>query len=119
MKMQWQIETPVKYEDLTEAQAHEICNGCGGKGGWVKPPHRIFFAASCDHHDYGYSKGCNEQHRKQADKKLYQAMVNDCRGLSWVKWLRYRPWCWAYYLAVRTVGWKFFQYGSCRRWPAV
>ncbi len=34
-----------KYEDLTPEEKKEICNGCGGKGGWIKPPHAVFFVS--------------------------------------------------------------------------
>ena len=47
----------MKYEELDVKQKAYICNGCGGKGGFVKPPYRIFFNASCNHHDYGFWKG--------------------------------------------------------------
>ncbi len=71
-----------KYEDLTPEEKKEICNGCGGKGGWIKPPHRVFFEASCNHHDYGYWKGCTEEDRKKCDKKFYGATVKDCSGYN-------------------------------------
>ena len=115
--IKWQTEKPVKLEDLTQSQINQFCNGCGGKGGWIKPPHRIFFKASCNHHDYGYFKGCNRQHRKRADKKLYDAMMEDCRTLPEDQEIMYKPWCLLYYLAVRIMGWKFFYYADRQRWP--
>ena len=99
-----------RYEDLTQEEKEEICNGCGGKGGIVTPPHAIFFETSCNHHDYGYYKGTTEKDRKRCDKNLRTAMNKDCSKLPWYKWLRYRPWCELYYLGVRSVGWKFFNY---------
>lgn len=114
--MKWQSIIPLAYESLTQSQKKEICNGCGGKGGIVKPPHKVFFNASCNHHDYGYSCGGTEKDRKKADEKLYEMMVLDCSKLPWMEWVRYRPWCWAYYLGVRSVGWKFFYHGK-KRWP--
>jgi len=101
-----------KYEDLTSEEKAGICNGCGGKGGIVVPPHAIFFEASCDHHDYGYWKGGTKTDRLKCDRGLYAAMKRDCSWLPWYEWLRYRPWCWLYYIAVRAVGWKFFNYHS-------
>lgn len=115
--MKCQTYTPVKYEDLTPGQKEEICNGCGGKGGWIKPPHRIFFKASCNHHDYGYWKGGSELDRLEADKMLYKSMVKDCKTLPWYQWVRYRPWCWAYYKGVRIAGWKFFYFSEKKRYP--
>lgn len=104
-----------KYEDLTPEEKKTICNGCGGKGGWIKPPHAVFFEASCDHHDYGYWKGCTEEDREQCDKKFYGATVKDCSGLPWYQYIRYRPWCWGYYVAVRNFGKKYFYYADKQR----
>jgi len=114
--MKWQTHTKVKYEDLTADQRREVCNGCGGKGGWIKPPHRIFFETSCNHHDYGYSCGGTEQDRIRSDNTLYRLMLFDCETLPWWKRLMYRPWCEAYYIGVRLAGGKFFYYGQ-KRWP--
>ena len=116
--IEWQTETPVRYEDLTPEMKKDICNGCGGKGGIVKPPHRAFFKASCNHHDYGYACGGSKLERQQADRILYKYMVEDCASLPWAKWIRYRPWCELYYRAVRIMGWKFFHFGD-RRWPVI
>lgn len=104
-----------KYEDLTPEEKAEICNGCGGKGGWIKPPHRIFFDASCNHHDYGYWCGGTEEDRLNCDSKFYAAMVNDCADLPWYQYIRYRPWCWGYYLGVRKCGGKYFNYADQKR----
>lgn len=104
-----------KYKDLTREEKARICNGCGGKGGIVTPPHAVFFETSCNHHDYGYWKGCTETDRVRADRGLYTAMKLDCSRLTWYRWLRYRPWCWLYYLAIRAVGGRFFYYGDQQR----
>ena len=117
--MKWQIQTKVKYKNITLAQKQEICNGCGGKGGFVKPPHKIFFKVSCNHHDYSYWVGGAETDRKKADQGLYSAMIKDCKELPWFKWLRYRPWCWIYYLGVRVIGRQFFWYSENKRWPVI
>jgi len=105
------------FEALTPKEKRQICNGCGGKGGWIKPPHQAFFEASCDHHDYGYWKGCTEAARLNCDKSFYQAMKQDCESLPWYQWIRYRPWCWIYYRAVRCFGKKYFNYGNENRDP--
>jgi len=107
------------YEDLTEYQKDMICNGCGGKGGWVKPPHAAFFKTSCNHHDYGYWKGCTEEFRKACDKKLRSSMAADCKRLSIIKKIRYIPWCELYYLAVRIKGKSFFHYGYRQQDPDI
>jgi len=53
----------MKYEYLTEKQKAYICNGCGAKSGFVRPPKKIFFKASCNHHDHGHWKGGSEWQR--------------------------------------------------------
>jgi len=105
----------VKFEDLTKAEKKDICNGCGGKGGWIKPPLAAFFKTDCDHHDYGYWKGNTEAHRKQCDKKLKESMKKDCDKLPWYKQPLYRPWCYLYYRGVRVVGADYFYYGKIQR----
>ena len=114
--MKWQTKTRVKYEDLPRECKKEICNGCGGKGGWVKPPHRIFFKTSCNHHDYGYACGGTEEDRKQGDLMLLNFMFYDCSFLPWWRKVRYLPWCFVYYFSVRAFGGKYFYYGT-KRWP--
>jgi hypothetical protein len=116
--MKTQTEIRIPYELLTPEQKKEICNGCGGKGSWIKPPLRIFYKASCNHHDYGYWCGCTEAERKIDDEKLFQAMRKDCHKVSWFKRLLYRPWCNLYYKAVRLKGSEFFYWGEKKRWPA-
>ena len=53
-----------------------------------------------------------EQDRKRCDKKFYDAMVKDCSTLPWYQYLRYRPWCFIYYQAVKKFGKKYFQYAG-------
>lgn len=42
-------------------------------------------------------------------------MKKACSKLPWYKWLRYRPWCEAYYLGVRAMGWKYFYFTETPR----
>lgn len=107
----------VKFSELTQYQIEVICNGCGGKGSLIQPPYAIFFETSCNHHDYKYWVGGTEDDRKYADKELLKMMLKDCQRLSWFKRVRYKPWCYLYYTAVRCGGSKYFHYGK-KRWPA-
>lgn len=115
--MYHQTDVPVKFEDLTEEQVKEICNGCGGKGSWIRPPHGLFFKTSCDHHDYGYWKGCEDEDRLACDKKLRESMIEDCKRLPWYKKAIYRPWAELYYAGVRMKGDDFFYWGPVKRYP--
>ena len=106
----------LRYSILTPEQKEKICNGCGAKGGWVKPPNFIF-NASCDHHDFLYWLGNTEADRKYADKAFYKKMKEDIndRSYNWSKRLWYRMWSWSYYRAVRLFGKKAFYYGETKR----
>lgn len=63
----WQTHTPVKFEDIPKELMLLITNGCGGKGGWIVPPHALFYYTSCNHHDYGYGCGGNGKNRLECD----------------------------------------------------
>ena len=101
-----------RYRNLTERQKSEICNGCGGKGGIVTPPHAKLFKEECNQHDFNYFLGYNEEHRLKADRQLQSAMLAKVSTMAWYNKLRYWPWCRLYYRAVRIVGKKFFYYGN-------
>ena len=115
--MDFQTEIRIPYELLTIEQKKEICNGCGGKGSWIKPPLKAFFKTDCDHHDYGYWCGVTEKERKNNDVNLMLFMSKDCTTLPWWKFLFYYPWCVIYYLAVRRCGKGYFYWGKEKRWP--
>lgn len=103
----------LKYSDLTPQQKEEITNGCGSKGGWIKPPNFIF-KASCNQHDFYYWRGCKEADRKKADKSFYRYMKIDIkeRDYNLLKKVWYYSWAWSYYVAVRLFGKKAFYYSD-------
>lgn len=115
--MEFQTKIKVPYKLLTPEQKKEICNGCGGKGSWVKPPLSVFYDTSCNHHDYGYWCGACEEDRLKDDTKLREMMRKDCARLPWYKQALYRPWCLFYYQAVRAKGDNYFYWGKEKRWP--
>ena len=100
-----------KFDQLTPEERKMICNGCGGKGSWIKPPHKLFFKACCDRHDYGYWKGGDEKRREYCDLKFYDAMLEDANKVSnWFSRQRYKAWAWLYFKAVRINGKKYFDF---------
>ena len=103
----------LKYSELTEAQKAEICNGCGAKGGFIKPPNFIF-KASCNQHDFYYWRGCNEDNRKTADEAFYKYMKIDIqdRDYGFLKKAWYHTWAWGYFKAVRVFGKKAFTFAD-------
>jgi hypothetical protein len=105
----------MRYEDLSEKIKACIVNGCGGKGGFIKPPYRAFYKASCDHHDFGYWRGGNREDKKRCDNRFLEAMMADVARLPWWKRPYYYMWCRAYYIAVVKCGDTFFYFTDKKR----
>lgn len=99
-----------KYSYLTDEQIAFIANGCGGKGGLIKPPDFLFLA-SCKKHDFYYWRGCSEKLRKIYDGKFYKFMLEDIANARWYLKPHYHVWAYAYYKFVRLGGKKYFYYG--------
>lgn len=99
----------VRFRHLTPYQKEIICNGCGPKGGPVKPPD-FLFRASCNHHDFNYWLGCNKLHRKKADLQFYREMLKDAGANKY-----YKFWAKCYYRAVRCFGFFCFHWASRQR----
>jgi len=76
----------------------------------IKPPHRIFFKASCDKHDELYWKGGKEIDREMADRLFLYYMVEDVKRLPIYKRPYYYIWAKIYYFAVRLGGKSSFNY---------
>ena len=103
----------LRYGDLTQEQRKFICNGCGGKGGFIKPPDFIFLA-SCNQHDFYYWRGCTKEDFKLANKEFYEMTREDIAQIKWYKihkkaW--YHAWAFLYFLAVSLGGKKYFYFG--------
>ena len=103
-------ETDLRWEDLTDADRALICNGCGGKGSWIRPP-AFRFEASCNHHDFGYWLGGDEDDRRTCDARFFGAMVSDAALLPWWRRPAHVVLAYVYFLAVRRCGAGFFAYG--------
>lgn len=116
----------LKYSQLTKAQKKFICNGCGGKGGIIKPPNFIF-KASCNHHDFKFWKGYLLEHFKKANKDFYKWMRQDIQDIPYsthsklyIRYLQnlkitgvksyYHVWAFSYYQAVNIGGKKYFNF---------
>ena len=102
--------TRIRFWGLTPEERAFICNGCGGKGHWLKPPSWLF-KACCDHHDFNYWLGFTEADRVRADLQFWEAMVEDANASPW--WLRWwrRRMAWVYWKGVSRYGGPFFYYG--------
>lgn len=106
----------VRFSDLTPEQISVISNGCGPKGGFLKPPYAAFFKASCDHHDFNYWLGCTEKDRLKADTQFFECMKEDCdRQFKGIEKAYYKSWALTYFLFVRALGFSFFYYGKRER----
>lgn len=109
------IEVPL-FEELSSAMVEQICDGCGSKGGPLKPP-QWRFRNSCNLHDFAYFIGGREGDRRRADRVFYADMCLAAQARA--QWWQ-RPWyflmAWIYYRAVRKFGSGYFHYGSRRTW---
>lgn len=103
----------IHYSELNDNQKKAICNGCGGKGGWITPP-QFIFKASCNQHDFYSWRGGKEEDRAKADKEFYQAMLEDIKSQPLIKKPYYHLWAFTYYKAVRIFGKKYFNYGAMK-----
>ena len=72
----------------------------------LRPPFFGMFQEYCELHDAMYNEGGGKKERFRADKRLLADMV----GRSTCTWLM--VWCFAYYIAVRSFGWLFFNYNK-------
>jgi hypothetical protein len=96
----------IRFSDLTPEQEAFICNGCGGKGGWVPVP-EFFCHASCDHHDFRYWKGGSEADRKDADHDFLVEMLKDAGDDPTKQTIAL-----TYWMAVRLFGAFYFHYSD-------
>ena len=105
----------LRYTDLTSTEKDKICNGCGGKGTVVPVPD-FLFKASCNHHDFYYWLGGDEDTREAADAAFYKYMKIDSHEQS--KGLLQAAislsWAYVYYKAVRYFGKPYFSYGTMK-----
>jgi hypothetical protein len=100
-----------KFRELTAAEIKKVCNGCGAKGGWIKPPDFIY-EDSCQHHDYNYYLGFTEEHRKKADKQFYEDMRRQIKEVNILRRPALHVVAYGYYRAVRWYGEDSFYYGD-------
>ena len=101
----------LKYSDLTRNQKRFICNSCGNKGGYIKPPNFIF-KASCNHHDFYYWRGCTKEDFKEANREFYNLMKKDIEEVEFYKKAYYHVWAFSYFKAVEFVGKKYFNFSD-------
>lgn len=99
----------MKFSELTPREVAAICNGCGGKGGWVRPP-QFRFRADCNHHDFHYWRGGSERDRRKADRQFLLSMIGDSLELRGPRQFFHILAAIVYYNAVRFCGRKFFFY---------
>ncbi len=101
----------MKYKDLTPEQKKFVSNGCGGKGGIVKPPNFIFLA-SCNHHDFKFWRGHTKKDFNKANRDFYDKMLLDIESQSWYKKPHYHLWAFTYFQSVNVFGKKFFNFAD-------
>lgn len=92
-----------------------MSNGCGCEKGvlrYFKPPYAKLFYTPCCMHDDDYDRGGDKYSRLYADKMLYWRMMKIVQAqditptrATWMIFIAF-----AYYLAVRLMGWRYFNY---------
>ena len=110
----------MRYRHLNEKQRKELCNGCGGKGGFVKPPYAELFERCCQHHDFNYFLGYRHRDRFRADFQLFIGLLEEIwlgnifDEADWKFPVRcyLSLWTILYYIGITLFGWKFFYYGE-------
>ena len=113
----------IRYRHLTDEQRELICNGCGVKGGFIRPPYGEFFKGLCNHHDFNYFIGHTITDKIKADIQLFIAMISkiwlgevlDDSIFSWFIKSYYSLWAVLYFIAVSIFGIKFFYFGDCEQ----
>ena len=110
------IFAPDSFINATIEDLMRICNGCGQKGSWFRPPKRMYgtlIVYACHVHDWMYSKGRTKKDKKNADKamKVNIDKLIDKDGES--KWYKPIPLqktrSYIYYLGVKLFGGKAFR----------
>lgn len=100
------------YEKMTPAEKAAACNGCGGKGGFLRPIHWFNITECCNCHDFLYDPLSGDlRTRLQSDLFLMRCILSKGKGLSaWSprRWY-YEVQSRVYFLAVRAVGWVFWK----------
>lgn len=108
MKSKLGIDIP-RWRELNPRQRDFISNGCGSKGGWLRPP-GFLFTASCDQHDFHYWRGADDDDRTEADAAFLRAMLWDAaQSGGWARWF-HRSLAYTYHWAVRRWGAQSFKY---------
>jgi hypothetical protein len=118
-----------RYEDLTLKEKARICNGCGGKGGFITPPHADLFKEECNNHDYDYHVGGSLWDKIKADFKLRLNMrqkiktesitslrahlyFNNALLPDWMIRQIYHRWADAYCMGVVIAGGRYFNFDT-------
>ncbi len=98
---------------LTPEQKAHVCNGCGPKS-WKSTIPTWHGRDACCQHDLAYWVGGDEEDRAEADRALYDGLI-DASKPAWFgarMWMRIQAW--AFYRAVRLEGSHHFHYGVPR-----
>lgn len=92
-----------------------ICNGFGPSSwkilNWIlKKVSPAFSIASADIHDLNYFRWGTEEDRKRADEGFLKYMLRDCQNFDWLKRVKYVLLSYLYFIAVKLLWKKHFQY---------
>lgn len=109
------IFAPDSFINASIEDLMKVCNGCGAKGSWFRPPKRMYgtlIVYACHVHDWMYQFGLSKKDKKNADKAMNKNInrLIDCDASA--KWYKPVPLqktrSYVYYLGVRLFGSKAF-----------
>lgn len=116
----YSLRNRVRFRHLTEEQRDAICNGCGGKGGFIKPLYSKLFHLVCQQHDLNYYIGHTWLDKIKADWQLFCGCLRKVRTLNVGTLERNHLyfWCVTYFIGVSFFGHRYFYFGSHERMVA-
>lgn len=65
------LYAPSSFKKASLEYIKEVCNGCGAKDSWFRPPRRIYgtlIIYACHIHDWMYSRGYTIEDKDEADR---------------------------------------------------
>lgn len=112
------LYAPVGFKLATIEELKEVCNSCGAKDSWFRPPSKIYgtdIAAACNIHDYQYNFGVTIEDKDEADRVFHNNMnrliTRDKHKFYKPTWLQRRR-ALKYYMAVKHFGGEAFWAGK-------
>ena len=81
---------PASFLNATPDELFDVCNSCGAKDSWFRPPASLFgvkLGYACNIHDWMYEFGFTDEDKKEADRvfKINGQRMITRQGKAWYK----------------------------------